>query len=144
MYDVNTKRIDEVLNHIGQMLALLGELTERQDAELVGDRILTAAMERGLHLVIEGIIDVGNCLIDGFIMRDPGSYADIVEILRDETVVSEEQARSYTDVVEFRKHLINDYTRVPAEEMVKVVRKSLESLHQFAPSVRTYVEKELF
>ena len=33
---------------------------------------------------MESMMDVGNLMIDGFIMRDPGSYEDIIDILVDE------------------------------------------------------------
>ena len=45
------------------------------------------ALERIVHLLIENVLDVGNAMIDGFIMRDPGSYDDIIDILVDEKVV---------------------------------------------------------
>ena len=45
------------------------------------------ALERVNYLLIESIIDVGNSMIDGFIMRDPGSYEDIIDILVDEKVM---------------------------------------------------------
>jgi uncharacterized protein YutE (UPF0331/DUF86 family) len=144
MYDVNTKKIDEVLTHLSRMLDLLNKLAARGAEEVLADDVAEAAMERALHLSIEAVIDVGNALIDGFIMRDPGSYSDIVEILRDERVISDEQARVLTDVVEFRRHLVNQYTRVPAAEMVALVQNSLPTLRQFEPAVRTYLQNELF
>jgi uncharacterized protein YutE (UPF0331/DUF86 family) len=144
MYDVNTKKIDEVLTHLSRMLDLLDKLAARGAEDVLADDVAEAAMERALHLSIEAVIDVGNALIDGFIMRDPGSYSDIVEILRDERVISDEQARVLTDVVEFRRHLVNQYTRVPAAEMVELVKNSLPTLRQFEPAVRTYLQNELF
>ncbi|WP_029098382.1 type VII toxin-antitoxin system HepT family RNase toxin [Brevibacillus thermoruber] len=144
MYDVNTKKIDEVLTHLSRMLDLLDKLAARGAEDVLADDVAEAAMERALHLSIEAVIDVGNALIDGFIMRDPGSYSDIVEILRDERVISDEQARVLTDVVKFRRHLVNQYTRVPAAEMVELVKNSLPTLRQFEPAVRTYLQNELF
>lgn len=41
------------------------------------------------------MLDVGNAVIDGFIMRDPGSYEDIIDILQDEKVISEEKAMQF-------------------------------------------------
>jgi len=144
MYNVNTGKIEEVLTHMGRMLDLLSEITTRTDAAILQDKIAVAAMERALHLVTESIIDVGNALIDGFIMRDPGSYTDIVDILMDEQVVSAEDGQILTKVVEFRKKLVLEYTAVPAEEMIALVRTSLAACQQFAPVVRAYIEKELF
>ena len=144
MYDVNTKRIDQVFVHMNKMLELLETLNDRGKEAVVADEVAVAAMERGLHLSIEAVIDVGNALIDGFIMRDPGSYSDIVEILRDEQVIDENQARVLTQVTDFRKHLVNEYTDVPVPQMLEVVQDSLPTLRQFEPAVRAYLDKELF
>ncbi|MFD2370371.1 DUF86 domain-containing protein [Brevibacillus sp. GCM10020057] len=144
MYDVNTKRIDQVLAYMSSMLDLLDKLKERGAEAVLADQVAAAAMERALHLSIEGIVDVGNALIDGFIMRDPGSYSDIIEILRDEQVVTEDQARVLTRVVEFRKHLVIEYTNVPAGEMFALAAEATPVMRQFEPAVRAFLDKELF
>lgn len=144
MYDVNTKRIEQILTHMGRMLHMLRKLTDKKEQALAADEIAVLAMERALHLSIEAVVDVGNALIDGFIMRDPGSYTDIVEILRDEQVIDQAMAEQLTDVVSFRKQLILEYAQVPVEEMIKLVKRSLDQLDRFAPAVRQYIEQELF
>lgn len=53
------------------------------------------ALERLVQLLIESIIDVGNMMIDGFIMRDPGSYEDIIDILEDEKVIPQSESSAY-------------------------------------------------
>ncbi|MED2255600.1 DUF86 domain-containing protein [Brevibacillus parabrevis] len=144
MYDVNTKRIDQVLAYMSLMLDLLDKLRERGAEAVLADEVAVAAMERALHLSIEGIVDVGNALIDVFIMRDPGSYSDIVEILRDEQVITDEQAVVLTRVVDFRKHLVIDYTSVPAGEMFALAEEAVAAMRQFDPQVRAFLQKELF
>ncbi len=144
MYNLNTTRIEEVLTYMTRTLVWLRELAGRPDEAIAADAVAQAAMERGLHMTIEAIADVGNALIDGFIMRDPGSYTDIVEILRDERVVDDTQAATLTQVVSFRKQLVNEYTRVPVHEMIAMVRESLDVLEMFAPAVRAYIKQEMF
>ncbi|WP_312110476.1 DUF86 domain-containing protein [Brevibacillus reuszeri] len=144
MYDVNTKRIDQVLAHMNRMLDLLEKLGERGAEAVLTDEVAALAMERALHLSIEGIIDVGNALIDGFIMRDPGSYSDVVEIMRDEQVITDEEAVTLTRLTEFRKHLVNEYTSVPTAEMFALAADATPALRQFDPRVRAFLEKELF
>jgi len=144
MYDVNTNRIEQVLNHMDNMLILIRQITATEDAEIAGNPLTLAALERAMHLCIEAIADVGNALIDGFIMRDPGSYTDIVEILRDERVIDDQQASRLTEVVAFRKQLINEYTDVPVAELISLARGSAATLEQFAPAVRDFISKELF
>ncbi|WP_289136860.1 DUF86 domain-containing protein [uncultured Brevibacillus sp.] len=144
MYDVNTKRIDQVLSHMNRMLDLLEKLGERGAEAVLSDEVAALAMERALHLSIEGIVDVGNALIDGFIMRDPGSYSDVVEIMRDEQVITDEQAVMLTRLTEFRKHLVNEYTSVPAAKMYALAIEATPALRQFDPRVRAFLKKELF
>lgn len=144
MYDVNTKRIDQVLAHMNRMLDLLEKLGERGAEAVLSDEVAALAMERALHLSIEGIVDVGNALIDGFIMRDPGSYSDVVEIMRDEQVITDEQAVMLTRLTEFRKHLVNEYTSVPAADMYALAIDATPALRQFDPRVRAFLKKELF
>ncbi|GAA4723023.1 DUF86 domain-containing protein [Brevibacillus fulvus] len=144
MYNVNVTRIEEVLSHLEQMLVLMKQITAEADDHIKSSKLVTAALERALHLSIEAIADVGNALIDGFIMRDPGSYTDIVEILADEQVIGAEEAVQLGELVSFRKQLVNEYTTIPVDAMILLVRKSLPALTGFAPAVRRYVEKELF
>ncbi|MED1790687.1 MULTISPECIES: DUF86 domain-containing protein [Brevibacillus] len=143
MYDVNTAKVEQVLTYMERMLTLLSQNMTYSDEELACDQIKQLATERALHICIEGIADVGNALIDGFIMRDPGSYTDIVEILRDETVLTNEQATVLHRVMEFRKPLVT-YSEIPVLEMSSLVREALPILTTFAPSVRSYIQKELF
>ena len=42
-------------------------------------------------------------MIDGFIMRDPGSYEDIIDIMEDERVITTEMAVPLKKVIELRK-----------------------------------------
>ncbi|HZG15268.1 MAG TPA: DUF86 domain-containing protein [Candidatus Bathyarchaeia archaeon] len=144
MYDINTARIEDRLTHMDRMLSAMRQLTQENGQALIDNPIGLLAMERALHTCIEAIVDVGNAMIDGFIMRDPGSYADVVEILRDEKVLTDAQAQQLTEVVEFRKQLVNEYTQVPAADMVELVQQSVEMLAQFAPAVRIYIQKETF
>ena len=52
-------------------------------------RFTQLALERMVQISIDSVLDVGNAMIDGFIMRDPGSYEDIIDILLDEKVITE-------------------------------------------------------
>ena len=52
-------------------------------------------------------------MIDGFIMRDPGSYEDIIDILMDERVISEEDGQGMKEVIPSSK---NAYARLYSNE----------------------------
>lgn len=137
MYFVDRDKIEEILLYLESRICLFEEKKEwATDIEKV-------ALERLLQMVIESMLDVGNSIIDGFIMRDPGSYDDIIDILEDEKVITLEMSKSYKRVVSFRKNLQQFYTTVNHHELLAVFRSELMLLKRFAPSVRQYIENEL-
>ncbi|WP_099352673.1 DUF86 domain-containing protein [Fredinandcohnia onubensis] len=101
------------------------------------------ALERISHLTIEAILDVGNSMIDGFIMRDPGSYEDIIDILEDEKVVTTEAANELKEIIRFRKVIVQDYLEINHDELILSLQKNKESLANFPQAVRSYLENEL-
>src|SRR5690625_619114 len=90
MYFVNRSEIEAILKNMDE---LLNEVKEQNTFSTPLDQL---GLERLVHVLIESILDVGNMMIDGFIMRDPGSYHDIIDILIDEKVLpkSEEDRKS--------------------------------------------------
>jgi uncharacterized protein YutE (UPF0331/DUF86 family) len=101
------------------------------------------AYERMIQLIIDSALDVGNAMIDGFIMRDPGSYEDILDILMDETVISDEDGSQLKKLIPLRKHLLQDYTDSIIEEMVATMNETIQSIKSFPVAVNSYLTKEL-
>lgn len=101
------------------------------------------ALERISQLLIEAILDVGNSMIDGFIMRDPGSYEDIIDILEDEKVVTTQVANDLKAIIRFRKVIVQDYLEINHEEIISSFQNHKQSLNSFPEAVRSYLENEL-
>ena len=85
MYYVNRKQIALILEQIPELNTGLRHAAASWD----GSTILGLIQERCLHLAVEVVTDVGSCLIDGFIMRDAGSYEDIISIIHEEQVLGD-------------------------------------------------------
>ncbi|GAB0171199.1 DUF86 domain-containing protein [Lysinibacillus sp. CTST325] len=138
MYFVDRNKITKNLQYLDGLLATL----ESEDSWLEND-IKKLAIERIGHNVMESMMDVGNLMIDGFIMRDPGSYEDIIDILIDEKVVSTEMEAPLKAVVGLRKMLVREFTDVDVQEVVNVLTTTLPALKQFSPAVNSYLTNEL-
>ena len=102
-----------------------------------------AALERVTHLMIESLLDVGNAIIDGFIMRDPGSYDDIIDILIDEKVITAESGKSLKILIQNRKVLVQLYTEIDHIELQKQFAEHVNVLVLFPKNVRDYLANEL-
>jgi uncharacterized protein YutE (UPF0331/DUF86 family) len=101
------------------------------------------AFERMSQLFIDSILDIGNAMIDGFIMRDPGSYDDIIDILMDEKVITKELGEAIKKLIPIRKHLLQDYTTSITETIMSTFAENISAYKEFPIAVHTYLNKEL-
>jgi uncharacterized protein YutE (UPF0331/DUF86 family) len=101
------------------------------------------ALERLLQLAVETVTDVGHMLIDCFMMRDPGSYEDIIQVLYEEHLFDADQYRLLLALVQLKGALSKTYeVRVTASELMPLVSELALHLPQFAAAVREFMEKE--
>ncbi|AVQ99732.1 hypothetical protein OBCHQ24_12180 [Oceanobacillus iheyensis] len=136
MYFVDRSKIEQRLNYLDSMLTeLKGMKYETLQQKL--------ALERIGHVSIEAILDVGNMMIDGFIMRDPGSYEDIIDILLDENVLPNEDGDPYKQVIGLRKMLVVDYVNVNHQVVYQAFSENMVQLSQFHTNIRKYLDNEL-
>lgn len=137
MYFVDRQKIEQTLQFYDRQLELL-----EKEASWETD-VQKAALERICHTIIEAVLDVGNSMIDGFIMRDPGSFEDIVDILLDEKVITEEVEKSLKQIIGWRKQLVQNYMEVDHEGLSNTFQQHLKQIRPFSQMVRNYLESEL-
>ena len=137
MYFVDREKIERTLIYLEENIELYN--TQEQ----FNTPLEKKALERIAVSIIEGILDVGNAMIDGFIMRDPGSYEDIIDILLDEKVVNKEQEEQLKQLIRMRKVLVQDYLEINHNEVEATVGENKEVVHTFTQSVRSYLVNEL-
>ncbi|MBE4907409.1 DUF86 domain-containing protein [Bacillus luteolus] len=137
MYFVDREKIEQTLLCLESHLDLY-----HQQPEWVSS-IERKALERITHIVIEAILDVGNSMIDGFIMRDPGSYEDIIDILEDEKVVNTTHASQLKQVIKMRKNIVQEYLEIDHSEVSQIIKDNESALSSFSANIRSYLENEL-
>lgn len=138
MYFVDRNQIEKALCHIEDLLTLY-----KKEAVWNEDLIHTLALTRLSHDIIEAIIDVGNTMIDGFIMRDPGSYEDIIDIMDDEKVITTEMTNPIKKVIELRQMIVREFIAVDSNMLIATLDESYDALNLFPEKVRNYLEHEL-
>ncbi len=138
MYFVDRKKIAMSLHHLKELLTLI-----EGDTNWHKDQLSKLALERVGQNMIEAVIDVGNSMIDGFIMRDPGGYDDIIDILTDEKVITQEMDAPLKNVIEFRKELVRRFYAVDHGKLEEMLKSNLKYLKQFPDRVEAYLENEL-
>ncbi|PYZ95738.1 hypothetical protein CR205_15200 [Alteribacter lacisalsi] len=136
MYFVDRELIEKRLDYLENLLVRMAEQSgEGEDSRLV--------LERTGHMIIETMMDVGNQMIDGFIMRDPGSFDDIVDILLDEKVLTDEEGKGVKRLLPWRKVLLQEYTGIDHKALQSQFKKEMPYLLRFPGKIRMYLENEL-
>jgi uncharacterized protein YutE (UPF0331/DUF86 family) len=138
MYFVDREAIEDKLHYLVGQIELFESKGSFDGSDY--DRLI---LERLTHTMVDAILDVGNAMIDGFIMRDPGSYEDIMDILVDEQVIDSEMEKKFKAMLPFRKVLVQDYTHTNHGELEAAVRENLSAFKAYPAKINTYLEKEL-
>lgn len=139
MYYVNETFINERLACIPDIAKALDEVARSWKGALIEGLV----QERALHLAAEIVTDIGNALIDGFIMRDASSYEDIVDIITMENVIEARIAAPLRELVLLRKLLVQDFAEWPRHKLHKLSPELPALLGQFAEQIESYLVKEL-
>jgi len=136
MYFVDREKILTVLasmdHHMAQMDRLFAQ--DGYAAKL--------AQERFTDVMISSILEVGHLLIDGFLMRDAGSYEDIICILADEKVLPSVEKEMLIKLIALRPDLHRAYLDLDQKAMVQTVQAAQQVLRYFPQHVHNYLEKE--
>lgn len=129
MYFVDRNLLDERVDYIEKLTM------ELEDAE-------GFALERICHMLIESTVDVGNMIIDGFILRDPGSYLDVIEILKTEGAIPEADQNDFKVTFGWRNKLVREYTDLDHGSMKADFKKHLDAYRQYKSRIYAFVEND--
>jgi uncharacterized protein YutE (UPF0331/DUF86 family) len=132
------EKVGAILDVLSERAGWLSELASREDAwwETVETRW---AAERALHVAIECTTDAANDIIDAVIMRDPGSYIDIVRVLMEEHVVEQHWFKRFEQMLPIRDKLIRKHTDLSPEQVRDAVREYASLFQPYVAAVRSYL-----
>lgn len=100
------------------------------------------AFERIAQMLIESSVDIGNMIIDAFILRDPGNYKDVIDILELENVITKETQQAINKTVDIRKQFTYDYTVLDIKVIMPMFDDALPYYKQFITEVTTFLHQE--
>ncbi|WP_080875116.1 DUF86 domain-containing protein [Oceanobacillus timonensis] len=136
MYFVDQQKISHTLTFMNDILKTFKSYSYNSQLDYF-------ALERMAHVFIEGVLDTGNMMIDGFIMRDPGSYEDIIDILVDEKVLPAEEEDVYKNLIRWRKSFVHDYQNIDHQKLAQFMQENIGVLTHFSERIHTYLQNEL-
>lgn len=136
MYFVDRSKIEQTVLYMDEIIQDL----DRHKYESFLEKL---SLERMVHVLIESTLDAGNMMIDGFIMRDPGGYEDIIDILIDEKVLPQNEEETYKEMIRLRKMIVNDYASIDHDKLKEMVIGNKDIFASFSTHIRKYLDNEL-
>ncbi len=142
MYNVNVTKIREIFRFSDQLQSEIGALA-RQFQQGEYNQIQLMAAQRIMQIHFEVFTDVANLLIDGFVMRDPGGYEDMVDIMDDEKVITPKTSTTLRELINFYRQSVKEYLTFEFEDTKRIFLEVYPRLGEFAKEVWSYLEAEL-
>jgi uncharacterized protein YutE (UPF0331/DUF86 family) len=118
------------LKRLQQYLKTLHEVKTFDIQRFKSDPFIHGTAERNLHLAIECLLDIGNHIIADRGYRKPDTYAEIIEVLAQEGVVSQKLCQHMAGMAAFRNVLVHDYVTLDLEVVYQVIQGQLQYLEE--------------
>ncbi|UXS28810.1 DUF86 domain-containing protein [Staphylococcus delphini] len=131
MYFVDKTQLETKLKYLKQ-------LTE--DYETVKSNHY--AFERVAQMLIESSVDIGNMIIDAFILRDPGNYKDVIDILELEGAISKETQHALHQTIDVRRQFVHYYDTLDTAQLIPIFDQTVPFYEQFIEEVLQFLENE--
>ncbi|MHB8170604.1 MAG: type VII toxin-antitoxin system HepT family RNase toxin [Thermincolia bacterium] len=128
------------LRELEANIKILEGLQQHSLAELEKNPVLYWAMERGLHVSIESILDIGNFIISTLKLEKPDSYREIILTLGKEGILPEDFALNISSMVGFRNILVHAYIKVDKKLVYDVMQNKITDFKEFTKYIKTYTE----
>lgn len=93
-------------------------------------------------MFIESAVDIGNMVIDGFILRDPGNYKDVIDILELEKVISKDTQVHINKTVDVRKQFVHYYDELDTASLIPLFDEAVPYYQQFIEEVIRFLKSE--
>jgi len=133
---VNIEEIHHRLSEIKEALDFLKssqkEILENRDRYLLGRYFL--------QIMLEAVFTIGNQIISDANLRKPGSYKDILVVLRDNKIIDENLFLKLAPYSELRNRLVHTYWKISQEELLEIC-KNLSPFKDFEKIVINYISR---
>ncbi|WP_323702939.1 DUF86 domain-containing protein [Mammaliicoccus sp. Dog046] len=131
MYFVDSKTLNLKLNYLEQLTIDFEDVKQSP-----------YALERVAHMMIESVVDVGNLIIDAFILRDPGNYKDVIDIMELEKVFQPSTAEEIRISIDYRKELTRNYENIDHDALRKAFEQATPYYKQAIADTKHFLVNE--
>lgn len=134
-----------VLAYVTALRAYVKRLTAFQQYsydEFESDEAIYWAVEHGLQMAIQCVIDIGSHLLASQELARPEDYQQTILALGEHGVVPKEFAHRIAKMAGFRNILVHMYLGVDLKTVYDILQKNLSDFTEFANYIGDYLEEK--
>ena len=135
----NTKVLERHIADMESAVQTLYKLKRYSIEEIESDREILWAIERGLQVAIQNLVDIGSHILSAEAVNDYEDYTEILDRLGDRGVLPKDFAASIRGMAGFRNILVHEYLRIDLEEVYRMLHERLDDFSRFVGFVRIYL-----
>ena len=135
----NTKVLERHIADMESAVQTLYKLKRYSIEEIESDREILWAVERGLQVAIQNLVDIGSHILSAEAVNDYEDYTEILDRLGDRGVLPKDFAASIRGMAGFRNILVHEYLRIDLEEVYRMLHERLDDFSRFVGFVRIYL-----
>jgi len=133
-----------VLEHLGtleQYVERLAALRHYRLEDFESDVVLSWAVERGLQLAIQCVLDVSSHILAAQGLARPEDYQQTILALGEHGVVPQEFAERIAKMAGFRNILVHLYLGIDWKIVYAILQNNLPDFKEFANYIVQYLER---
>jgi uncharacterized protein YutE (UPF0331/DUF86 family) len=139
---ITNSTIQQLLQLLEGYVQRLQVFRQRTLDDVRNDVGLAWAIEHGLQLSIQCIIDLCYYLVAELRLGAPATSSDAIELLRDAGVFPADFARTLVSMVRFRNVLVHVYAQVDVDRVYENLQTSLDDFGRFAQHVLDFLAQQ--
>lgn len=133
-----------VLKHLGELEDCIKQLDSHSNCsvdQLLKDYDLRWAVERGLHLAIQNVLDISEHILVSLGSVALDDYTAIIDQMGIKEVIPQDFARRIRGMAGFRNILVHDYIKMDTKRLHSHLQNDLKDFKQFAKYIAEYLKK---
>ena len=144
MTKITSQKILEKVRNLDEYLNYLNSLKEEAKSEenFVGDFHLFGLTERYLQLSIQVIVDILNLVIIEEGLEKPDESQEIISLLFNYGVISENLASRLAGIVGFRNILVHEYGKIDRKRIYQYLTHHLGDLSDFKKEILKWLKEK--
>jgi uncharacterized protein YutE (UPF0331/DUF86 family) len=135
-------KAEVVRERLGALRATIERLRALRARGSVNDPTFEWAVERGLQLAAQSVLDIGNHVLAGAFADRPAEFAEVAPLLARHGVISRVTETNLQGLAGFRNLLVHDYVHIDFARVHQLLRDRLEDFVAFADELEFWLERQ--